>query len=70
MCVRIQLEESQLRGWGIAANECQAGFQLEKGAGRDDGLSLTKYPSIASQACSAAISVLKGEPMTFTADLF
>jgi hypothetical protein len=26
--------------------------------------------SMASQACSAAVKVLNGEPMTFTADLF
>jgi hypothetical protein len=36
----------------------------------DDGLSLIKYRSKASQACSAAASVLNGEPMTFTAGLF
>ena len=45
-------------------------LQLEQGAGRDDGLSLTRCPNVTSQACSAAVSVLNGEPTTFTADLF
>ena len=38
--------------------------------GTVDGLSLIKYPSITSQACSAALSVLNGEPTTLTAGRF
>ena len=34
------------------------------------GSSLIKCPSITSQASSAAVSVLNGEPMTFTANRF
>jgi hypothetical protein len=33
------------------------------------GYHLIKCPSMASQACSASVSVLNGEPMTFTAGL-
>ena len=46
------------------------GFQLAQGTRPDDGLSLIKCPSITSQACSAAMNVLKGEPSTLTAGLF
>ena len=47
-----------------------ARFQLVQAACRDGGLSLIKYPSITSQACSASVIVLNGEPMTLMAGLF
>src|SRR6516165_11584574 len=45
----------------------EAGLQLVQVARRDDGLSLIRHPSITSQACSAAVNVLNGEPTTLTA---